>query len=515
MAEMPFLRPGETVWRLERAGRIKFLVDYEAYFDALRTALALAQRSIHVLGWGFDPRTRLNPAAPSQPGAPDEIGHALVRLAREKPVLDVRVLVWRSALPISASQAFFPHRAKAWFKGSPVKFLLDAATPLGACHHQKAVIIDDQLAFLGGGDIGPDRWDSAAHLDADPRRLGPGRKLHSPRHEVMVLAEGAVAEALGVLFRDRWTRARAGLTVDDPVPLADRGVARWPPGLAADLAAASAGIGRTAPAWRAHRGADEIARLTLETIGRATRLIYLENQYFTWPAAIEALAARLAEPKGPEVVAILSAKSPSYFDRLTMDCTRSLAIWRLMAADVFGRFHVFAPVTAGHRPIIVHAKAMIADDRLVRISSANLNNRSQGFDTEVELALEATRPDEEAVIGALRDRLAGHWIDRPGEEVRQAREGVSGLGQALIQLDGGRRLRPLRPQRLGPIAEFIAAFHLGDPRDPRDSWRAWRRRRRLAEEARAVRAHLTEPDGSPPRAADDPTRSAIAGRAAS
>ena len=75
----------------------------------------------------------------------------LIELARANPALDIRLLVWRSALPISATQEFFPHRAKAWFRDTPVRFELDDTVPLGACHHQKVVVIDDALAFVGGG----------------------------------------------------------------------------------------------------------------------------------------------------------------------------------------------------------------------------------------------------------------------------------------------------------------------------------------------------------------------------
>ncbi len=55
---------------------------------------------------------------------------------------------------------------------------------------------------------------------------------------------------------------------------------------------------------------------------RATTCIYMENQYFTSEVIAAALAARLAEPKGPEVVLVSTQHSPSYFDQLTMDRTR-------------------------------------------------------------------------------------------------------------------------------------------------------------------------------------------------
>jgi phosphatidylserine/phosphatidylglycerophosphate/cardiolipin synthase-like enzyme len=170
-----------------------------------------------------------------------------------------------------------------------------------------------------------------------------------------------------------------------------------------------------------------------------------------------------------------------------MDRARSTALWRLRSSDVFGRFHALAPQARGGRPIIAHAKVMVIDDRLARISSANLNNRSHGFDSEVELAIEAERAQDRAALAAFRDSLAGHWVDRTGAEVAEMRRLGGSLAQALWALDRGRRLQPLEPKRLGPVGEFIAAFHIGDPTDVADSFRPFARRQRTIVAARDLR----------------------------
>src|SRR5271156_1919569 len=149
---MGLLRAGETCWRLTPTGRVRVIIDGQDYFRALLEALRQARRSIHLLGWSFDPRARLTPAAPD----PEELGRTLLERATDNPALDVRLLVWRSALPISATQPGFPHRAKRWFSGTPVRFELDDKVPLGACHHQKVVVIDDAVAFVGGADFADD-----------------------------------------------------------------------------------------------------------------------------------------------------------------------------------------------------------------------------------------------------------------------------------------------------------------------------------------------------------------------
>lgn len=192
---MDVLRPGDTCWRKARAARAAFLVDTEAYYTAVFEALRNARRSVFLLGWGFDPRARLFPDGFDGPADPDEVGRILVAVSRARPDLEIRLLIWKSALPIAASQQFFPHRARAWFKDTNVQFVLDDQVPFGACHHQKVLVIDDTLAFCGGGDISVDRWDTPGHLEHDPRRIMPDQQHHPPRHEVMMMVDGQAAQA--------------------------------------------------------------------------------------------------------------------------------------------------------------------------------------------------------------------------------------------------------------------------------------------------------------------------------
>ncbi|MCR5876401.1 phospholipase D-like domain-containing protein [Phenylobacterium sp. J426] len=200
----------------------------------------------------------------------------------------------------------------------------------------------------------------------------------------------------------------------------------------------------------------------------------------------ESLAARLGEPDGPEVVLITTGKSPSWFDQLTMDRARGAMIWRLRSADIFGRFRAFYPRTSGGSNIIVHSKVSIFDDRIVRVGSANLNNRSFGFDTELELGVACDHDDAARVnVSALRDRLVGHFLGVTGDAVGKARAELGGLVPAIDTLNREGRLVPVDPSRRSAFEEFIAAYHVGDPTEVSDSWRLGRRRERLFDEARA------------------------------
>lgn len=465
------LKPGQNCWRVEQAGRFAVLMENAAYFEALRSAFAKARRSIVILGWQFDPRTRLDPHSAHDDHLA-QIGHQLRMLVKARPELDVRLLIWKSPLLIAASQGFYPHRARVWFRKRMVEFRLDPPPAIGACHHQKVIVIDDAVAFCGGGDISTDRWDSEQHLDDDPRRCQPSGLIPSPRHEVMAVMDGAAARALGDLARERWFRATGERTMADEVD-GDP----WPDGVEPDLRQTPVAIVRTEPAAGGRAEVRENEVLHLDAIRQAKRLIYMENQYFTSPVIAEALAARLGEIDGPEVVLVSTGTSPSWFDRITMDTARSEVLYRLEQADRHNRFFAFAPHTREGERIIVHAKVSIYDDAVLRIGSTNLNNRSFGFDTECDIAAEPLDAGGREAIRRFRQRTIGHWIGVDGEAFG-AVEAITGtVGEAILQFDTGRMhtLGAVPPSR---IERIIAEFQLGDPTSPRDAFRPWKRRTR-------------------------------------
>jgi phosphatidylserine/phosphatidylglycerophosphate/cardiolipin synthase-like enzyme len=311
----------------------------------------------------------------------------------------------------------------------------------------------------------------------------PDQECHAPRHEVMMMVDGDAARALGDHFRERWRCSPGEGDLDPPQ---DAGGDPWPDHVPPHLIDAPVSISRTQPTWRRQPPIDEIMRLAVACIAEARETIYLENQYFTSPVITEALARRLAEPDGPEVVLVTTGEAPSWFDRLTMDNARGAMVWRLRSADVFGRFRALYPVTSGGSKIIVHSKTSIFDDRIVRVGSANLNNRSFGFDTEIELTVECDGDEARTHAAALLHRLVGHFIGYTGDAVAKARAERGGLVHAIDTLNREGRLKPVDPSRSNAFAELIAALHLGDPVGPEDSWRLGRRRERLFDQARAL-----------------------------
>ncbi|CAN5299384.1 phospholipase D-like domain-containing protein [soil metagenome] len=463
------MQPGKTVWRVETADRLGLLMENQVYFDALASAISKAQRSIVLLGWQFDPRTRLDP----QSRAGDrqaEIGHQLRMLVRSRPELDVRLLIWKSPLLIAASQGFYPHKAQRWFRKRMVEFRLDSPGPIGACHHQKVVVIDDKIAFCGGGDVSVDRWDSIEHLDGDPRRCQPSGLISPPRHETMCVMDGAAARALGDLARERWFRSTWERTVPDETDNDP-----WPDGVEPVMTDVPVGIARTEPRCGGRGEVRENEALHLKAIQSARSLIYLENQYFTSPAIAACLAQRLSEADGPEIVLVSTGNSPSWFDKMTMDTARSEILYRLESADTYNRFSAFAPRTQEGKRIIIHAKVSIIDDRMLRIGSTNLNNRSMGLDTECDVALEPTDEAGRAAIRDFRRHSISHFVGISAAEFAAAEAVMGSTGQAIRAFDTGRMelLGATPPSR---VERFIAEWQLGDPSSADNAWQPWKRR---------------------------------------
>ncbi|WGM47112.1 Cardiolipin synthase B [Brevundimonas sp. NIBR10] len=472
------LEAGSTCWRVERAPRATLLLDMEPYLAAAKGAMLRATRTIHFLNWAFDPDTVLDHAPDGPDSEPESIGRFLRSMSELRPELDIRILCWKSPLPVAATQRFFPLRSHRFFAGTRVDFRLDGTLPLGASHHQKAVIVDDSVAFCGSCDIGPDRWDSPEHLHPDPRRAKSqrGSPCYDCRHEVMAMVDGPPAVSLGQLFRDRWKRATE-LALPLTLPVAHDA---WPAGVVPDFRDVPVGLSRTQAPWRDYPEVREGETATLAAIASAKSTIYLENQYFTSPIVAEALAQRLGEPDGPEVVLVSTQHSPSWFDQMTMDKTRSVFLKRLEDADGYGRFRAYSPVTANDQIIIVHAKLAVIDDRYVRVGSSNVNNRSEGFDTECDLTLDGGKAADgngRACVSQFRDRLVAHWLGCEGDEVGDAvsHAGSLGGGIEVLRAKGRVRLQPLRSRSHGALSNFIAMHHLGDPISAADSLRPWRR----------------------------------------
>jgi len=110
---------------------------------------------------------------------------------------------------------------------------------------------------------------------------------------------------------------------------------------------------------------------------------------------------------------------------------------------------------------------MIVDDRLLRVGSANLSNRSMGFDTECDLALEGRTAEEREAIRTVRDRLLAEHLGVSPEEVANGLGKSGSLCRFLDAADReGRSLRPLEPDRDWAFNDLVPEVSLADPERP-------------------------------------------------
>jgi len=470
------LHEGETCTLIAMAERASVLTDAAQYFAAAKAAMARAEHSITLLGWDFDPRTLLEPVS-EIPRDDMVLSLFLNRLIKARPTLDIRILIWKMQIAIAAQHEFFPLRSRSWLDPA-IRFHLDDTAPAGASRHEKLLVIDDTLAFCGGSDFGRDRLDVKSHPDRPRWRAMPDGARYPARHDVMLCVEGEIAQALGAHARARWQEA-TGEAVAAPVQREAHSL--WPAGLPIHFEKIPVAMLRATPATPQSPALRQGELLYLDAIRRAREIIYLENQYFTQSRMREALAQRLEEPDGPQVVMICTFQSPSNFDRATMDSARDLFVARLKTCDRHNRLRVYAPHTKKDHPIIVHSKMAMFDDTLLRIGSSNLNNRSCGYDTELDLAIE-----DAPGIASLRDAAIGHFIGWNGEAFAAHARLYPTLIVALDALGAaGMRLKPYHPKPVGLLGRIITAWHLGDPYDVAEAWRPWRRQKDVIAMSRA------------------------------
>lgn len=467
------LRPSVTCSRLEKAPRFAPIVDAADYFAHLRDALLRADHSVMFVGWEFDARLKLDPDHPLV-GVPQRLGRFLSWLMARKPGLKIRVLQWNLGVLGTIAHGTTPLHLLNLIAARRFDFRLDSAHPLGGSQHQKIVVIDDALAFCGGIDVTAKRWDNRRHDDDDVRRLEPSGRRYGPFHDVTVAIDGAAAAALGDIARERWARATGERLVPPPPAIGDP----WPQGLAPLLRDVEVGVARTDPAFRSRPAVREVEELYLTAIAAARRTIYIESQYFTSRCIALAVAERLAEPDGPEIVVINPLRAMGWLEEFAMGEARRRTLAHIAAADRHGRFRIYRPVTDKGQPIYVHAKVLIVDDRLLRIGSSNLNNRSMGLDAECDVAVEATDNDEgsgttRAAIESLRHTLLAEHLGVAPETVAGATAATGSLIGAIEQFrrEQGRTLVPLDGLAAGE-ARLLGAGELLDPEHPEAVWKA-------------------------------------------
>ncbi len=452
---------GSTAWRVAHAERVAFLVDAESYFAAFVDAVSRARRSVLVLAWDIDSRLELVRDAGRDDGDRD-LQTVLTDALERRPELEIRILCWDFS-PIYAMERELMTRFKLdWGGHDRLHFRFDDSHPPGGSFHEKIVVIDDRVAFIGGIDLGPRRWDTSDHRPDDDRRTSPAGGGYRPFHDVQTVVEGDVAGVLGELARDRWERA----TGEQLAPPEDHGDP-WPAGIAADIGDLEIAVVRTRPEAADAAAMRQTQRFHERIFDLAERTIYAENQFLTSDAISDALAKTVRRDDPPEVLLVTAKENSGWLETAIMGGLRARFCRRLREADHAGALDIRCPVVGDGVWPNVHSKLTIVDDRWAYLGSANWANRSMGLDTECGLGIDGTgRDDVRAALRALRIRLLSEHLDVEPDEL-EASERRRGLLGAVETLAGGdRTLQPLTADEpeLGQMLEPVA--RLADPDHP-------------------------------------------------
>lgn len=457
------------------ADRFSVIVDAEDYFRHARAAMMKARKRITLVGWDFDTRISLHDKETDE--APTELGRFILWLVEKSPDLEIFLLQWNFGLVNTVKRGTTLLRLVQWARHPRIHVKFDGVHPLGASHHQKVMLVDDALAFVGGIDMTGDRWDTREHRPKDDRRRRPfTRRRYKPWHDVTTASSGAVVEVITRLVHERWSLAEGA---PDMVPIeVDHQL--WPEELSVQFKQVEVGVARTAPEMDDRPAILEVERLWLDQIAAARECLYIESQYFASRAIVSALALRLQEPDGPEIVVINPQTAQGWLEPIAMDTARARLYAWLKRADRHDRFRLLHPFDAGGEPIYVHSKTMVVDDMMVKVGSSNINNRSLRLDTECDIVMLAREDDHDLRrrVAMIRNDLVAEHLGTTAEAVAKSLEETGSLIRTIAALASspGRTLRAYEPPELNDLEKWLADNEVLDPEGPEEMFEAFTRR---------------------------------------
>jgi len=449
MSRSSICGPG-AFWQTADVVESEVLVDADIYYSTFCRAALRARRYIYITGWQFDTKARLLRQSPDIPiEHPLELLQFLNHLCEHAPELEIYITAWDYSL-VYALEREWMQKLKFSFQAHPrVHFEFINHPQGGGCHHQKMVIVDGQVAFLGGLDLCDARWDTRQHAPHDPSRLNVEYEAYKAFHDIQVGLRGPVVGALTELFHDGWRRATGEGTLphenesprsDDAFELRSLAAGRGLP-----LRARKVAISRTEQLDAGEPPICELQSLLERAIAGARELIYIENQYFTSRAIAQALIKRMIDPDASKLQLVLvmpnGADSPKE-DFVLGNRQRTIRHVVGQAAKQSGHELrlLMSSAATEQDPIpatFIHAKLLIVDDEFITLGSANLTNRSMRVDRELNVAFETCleQPDDAARlrqdISALRASLLNEHAGTNDSDQFLA---IDGLAERLDQV---------------------------------------------------------------------------------
>ncbi|KAI8376797.1 hypothetical protein BD560DRAFT_445548 [Blakeslea trispora] len=295
--------------------KIRWFVDGEDHFNAVGEAILSAKSEIYIMDWWLSPELYLR--RPPEKNQEFRLDRLLKRKAEEG--VKIYIIVYKEmAVALTINSA----HTKSWLQ-SLHKNIVVVRHPdhrsidnnvLFWSHHEKIVIVDNRLAFLGGLDLCWGRYDSHKHRITDYPAKGhtdevfPGQDYSNPRikdfmnvaqydltlvdkniaprmpwHDMTVGMVGPIARDVARHFIQRWNFLKASKGMHRPtvpflMPKGEYVAARDESSfkgtcrvqLLRSSAQWSSGIEREHSIYNAY----------MECISKSKHFIYIENQFF-------------------------------------------------------------------------------------------------------------------------------------------------------------------------------------------------------------------------------------------
>jgi phosphatidylserine/phosphatidylglycerophosphate/cardiolipin synthase-like enzyme len=369
---------------------IEVLIDGENALPAMAEAIKNARSHVHIAGWHVTPDFELERGDDARP-----LRDLLADVASRIPV---RVLLWAGApLPV-----FNPPRRRVrevrdeLRRGTAIRCELDPREHPMHCHHEKLVVVDDEVAFVGGIDmteLSGDRFDHTRH---PPRRsLG--------WHDASSRLRGPIVADVARHFAFRWREV-----TNERLP---------PPTGPAEAGEQTVQLVRTVPQGiydGLPDGDYRIVEAYVRALRSAEHLVYLENQFLWSPEIVEVLSDKLRNPPNDDFrLVVLLPVHPNNGADVTRGMAAELAAvddgaHRFLATSIYATDESDKPT-----PVYVHAKIGIVDDRWLTLGSANLNERSLFNDSEVNVVT-----GDAPLARRVREELWAEHLELAVEEVR-------------------------------------------------------------------------------------------------
>ncbi len=336
-----------------------------------------------------------------------------------------------------------------WTTNERLSFRFDDRHAVGASHHEKFVVIDGEVAFVGGMDICANRWDNSLHLADNPDRTNSKDEPYEPYHDTQSLHTGQIVQELAGLFRTRWENSGGG-TLDLPTPNGNFSVET---GSTLPIDATEVALSRTraktiVPPQDSVR---EIRALYADAIEAAEDIIYIENQYFSSEVVYRAMINRFQAKDRTrlQVVLILPKKQHAFIEAVTLGLAQAKMLKSLkdvasQEGHAMGIYYCLSEPSDREIPVYIHSKLMVVDDSFLTMGSANTSNRSMGLDTELNVSWEAHSGEHKSLIQAIRAARKSLLKEHTGVgDEDMDLETISGLVKRLDELadSGTCRLR--------------------------------------------------------------------------